>query len=66
MKMQRMGVICVLVAICGSGAARAMSVDEALGRLQTYQLGRDNEVVDTIRDAPRPSGTSNTDIARIR
>jgi HEAT repeat protein len=51
MKTQRMGVICVLVAICGSGAARAMSVDEALGRLQTYQLGRDNEVVDTIRDA---------------
>jgi HEAT repeat protein len=50
MSARRIALVCVVVVGC-AGMARAMSVDEAVGRLKTYRLGQDDEVINTIREA---------------
>jgi len=51
MRVLRVALMGAVVALCGSGLANAMSVDEALGRLKTYKLGQENEAINTIREA---------------
>jgi HEAT repeat protein len=50
MSARRVGFMCVAVACC-SGAALALSLDESLARLKTYQFGQEDEAIRTIREA---------------
>lgn len=47
----RVALICTVAAVCCSGTALAMTVDEALGRLKTYKFGQEDEAINTICDA---------------
>jgi len=62
MSILRVAVVCAVTAICCSGAAFAMTVDEALNRLKTYKFGQENEAINTIRDAA--TGSFNDPAAR--
>ncbi len=47
-------IIAVLL-VLASNSTDAMTVDEALANLRNYKFGRDNETLNTIRDAAKQS-----------